>query len=363
MGDLDQEIIVVTGAAGFLGKRVVETATRKGHRVRAVVRSAEKLRNIPCLSDDNVEVIEMDLAIESADFSRFLGVENTSYPPATVVVHAAGLLTGTREQQTRATIEPTRLLLQAMGIAGCKRLVHISSMSVYGYAAIPDGGQIDELTPVESNLDDRDEYCRSKIEQENIIKHCAQQGGVQATILRPGFICGYERRWTARLGVKKAGLLLQFNRHARLPLSFVEHCAEAVVLAACRIDCISDVYLTPGLVNKKCGFEIINVLEDAQPTQERYLSLMHDKGFRSFRFRVCVPWRLSRVAIKAISMPQIILPVMYKYVPKFFRQATFDARMKDIRYSNARLKERLGWRPEADGLDATASSWVQVQNK
>ena len=53
-------------------------------------------------------------------------------------------------------------------------------------------------------------------------------------ILRPGVIYGRDNLWTARLGIGGQGkrLWLRTGAWARLPLTYVENCADAIVTAA-----------------------------------------------------------------------------------------------------------------------------------
>lgn len=357
MGELTQDIVVVTGATGFLGRRVVMRAVDSGFRVRAVVRPGRNVSDMPWLSDSKVEIIEMDLADESSDFSRMIEGGETSVELARAVIHTAGILVGTREQHERLTVQPTRRLIEAMKATGCSKLVHISSISVYGYASMPDGSQLDELAPTEPDLDDRDDYCIAKYMQEQIILQLAQAGHVEATVLRPGVICGYERYWTSRLGVKKAGVLLQFNRHGKLPVTFVDHCAEAAILAVQREEFQSDVYIKPELAYARCGFEVFNVVGDYQPSQEEYIALLREANLSPFRVRLRVPWLLAKAIINGISLSKVFLPTIYRKIPLLLRSAAFHARMKGLRYCSARLQDRLGWYPQQDTRNCIVDSW------
>ena len=111
MGELEKQIIVVTGATGFLGKRVVKYAVESGYRVRAIVRPDRSITDMPWFSDPHVDVIATDFADKSFEFSSFIGGVDSSQRLARVVIHTAGLMAGTIEQQEKVTVEPTRLMV------------------------------------------------------------------------------------------------------------------------------------------------------------------------------------------------------------------------------------------------------------
>jgi len=361
MAAMTPTTIVVTGAAGFLGSRVVSQAIYSGFHVRAIVRPGRGLEGIPWISDDRVEILELDISDETADLGLMMGKAGAGIGLASALVHTAGIIMGSKADHKKINIAPMRRLVEAMQQAGCRKLVHLSSVSVYGYASMPDGSQIDERTPLEPDPEDRDNYCQAKCEQEAILMELAQAGKVQATVLRPGVICGYEHAWTARLGIRKAGLLLQFNPDGRIPISFVDHCAQAVILAVKRTGFISDVYIDPALENLECGFETINVVEDQLPTQGEYLQLLAKSNRSGYRRCFRIPWKLASRVINLVSWLKVLAPPVYRRMPLIGRKATFCARMKGLRYCNARLHDRLGWEPQNEWIDSISKSWIEKE--
>ena len=53
--------IVVTGATGYVGSRLIPMLLDAGHRVRAVSRSLEKLRSRSWAANANVELVAADV--------------------------------------------------------------------------------------------------------------------------------------------------------------------------------------------------------------------------------------------------------------------------------------------------------------
>jgi nucleoside-diphosphate-sugar epimerase len=91
-----------------------------------------------------------------------------------------------------AIAEGARLLAQAALKAGC-RVVHMSTMSVYGHAQ----GLVTEDAPFDPSLG---WYARAKVQAEGSMAGLVSQGG-QAVVLRPGCVAGPESQlWVGRIG-------------------------------------------------------------------------------------------------------------------------------------------------------------------
>ena len=64
---MSEEIVVVTGASGYIGSHVVANLLLKGKKVRATVRNAgdpdrvNHLKNMKIVEGGSLEIIEMDL--------------------------------------------------------------------------------------------------------------------------------------------------------------------------------------------------------------------------------------------------------------------------------------------------------------
>lgn len=320
-----------------------------GHELVVVVRPGRPAKEIPWAGDERVTLVEVDLASEAAAY-----VLATALVGVDVVIHAAGALTGDDAAQRRDTVEPTCRLLDAMRRTGCRRLVLISSLSVYGYAALPTGAQIDETTPTEPEPEQRDAYCRAKLAQEALTLDMAQRHGLSVTALRPGMLYGPGGWWGARLGIAKGPLCLLLGGQAALPLCHVEHCAAAAVLAAERPSYAGDVHVVPD-EDGKCGaFEAINVIDDVQPTQREYLAVLRHSGIGP-RLALSLPWGLLRRAAALAALATLVLPPLRARLPGILRPISLHARCKPLRFSNCRLRDRLGWHPTFAWREAVAA--------
>ncbi|MDB4887041.1 MAG: NAD-dependent epimerase/dehydratase family protein, partial [Gemmatimonadetes bacterium] len=130
---------LVTGATGQVGHHVIQRLRRDGWEVRALVRDAARAG---ALSRAGVTLATGDV-LEPTGLAR-------AARGCDVVFHAAAVITprGGWEAFRRPNIEGTRNVVAAAALAGA-RLVHVSSVAVYGaaerYAHGP--GAVDEDTP------------------------------------------------------------------------------------------------------------------------------------------------------------------------------------------------------------------------
>lgn len=132
------ENILVTGGSGFVGTAIVRALVARGHRVRALARSAASAEKLQGLGAD---VVAGDL-LDAAALAQ--AVEGVS-----VVVHAAASLTsGVRyADHARTNIDGTKLLLSTARAAEVRRFIYVSAASIVIDADRPTEG--DESLPVQ----------------------------------------------------------------------------------------------------------------------------------------------------------------------------------------------------------------------
>lgn len=113
--------VLVTGATGYVGGRLVPRLVEAGHDVRVLVRTPERLRDVPWAAD--VEVVEGDLADRAAVDRAVDGVDAVYY-----LVHgmAAG---GDFEAAERAA---ARHVADASAMAGVRRIVYLGGLHPAG---------------------------------------------------------------------------------------------------------------------------------------------------------------------------------------------------------------------------------------
>jgi nucleoside-diphosphate-sugar epimerase len=317
--------LFITGSAGFLGRHVVAEALARGHTVAALIRNPTTVAGFSWASQPNLKLVRGDLRSRASFEEALVGVD--------CVIHAAAVKSGDLYAQLTGTVVSTENLLHAMGSAGVRQLVSISTFSVYDYSRIPWLSVLDETSPVERDAAGRDEYARTKLFQERLVlEECARQNW-SCIVLRPGAIYGKGSLWTARLGMgEKGSTWLLVGGFARIPVTYVENCAEAVLLSA------------EQCAGKQC---VINVVDDHCPTQLQYAAALRRKLPRRPRLLLLplamlwgaagVAALLNRLAFSGqAKLPGILIP--RRLAPRF----------KALRYSNRSAREILGWRPRYD---------------
>ncbi|MGQ0456805.1 MAG: NAD-dependent epimerase/dehydratase family protein [Hyphomicrobium sp.] len=345
MGQVNGKMtLLVTGAAGFIGRHVVAAARHRGHAVRAVVRntasSPDEWRNDPMIAS-----IAADLADDFA-----IGPLTAALRDADAVIHAAAAMTGSASRHARDTEGSLRTVISAMTgrTERPPRLVLVSSIAVYDALAAPAFSTIDETAPVEAHPQSRDAYCLSKLRQEALAVQAADLHGLEVRIMRPGAVFGPGRIWNGHLGPSLGPAVFTLETRGETPVSFVSHCAEALVMAAEASVATDD----RGLSAPKGRVEVINVIDDDRPTRAQYLAAVRTSGW-------------PRLAIPGLGAPLRLAGSMLGVarlsdrMPGLLRPAIFAARCKPFAYSNARLRERLGWRPTRSFHEAMSWSIAQ----
>jgi nucleoside-diphosphate-sugar epimerase len=174
-GDASAMTVLVTGATGFLGARLVRRLLRDGCRVRVLVRSAAKAQ---AFAGRGAEVVLGD--ITDADRLRLAA------DGATVIFHLAGRLfvPGVpAEQYHRTHVQGTEALLAACRRApSVSRFVHVSTTGVIG---VTGDRPADETAPIRpTNV-----YEATKADAELAVR-ASWHDGFPAVIVRPGLVYG-----------------------------------------------------------------------------------------------------------------------------------------------------------------------------
>ena len=168
--------ILVTGATGFIGGRVVEAAHLAGDGLGIVVAGVLSYSTAARLGRLPVEAVRLDL-MDRASLERALeGV--------THVIHCA-------KGAPQVTVDGTVNLLEACLKAEVPHFIHLSSAEVYGEVT----GVVDETSPY---VYTGNPYNRMKIDSERM---CWQYGdrGLPVTIFRPSIVYGpFSTGWTLR---------------------------------------------------------------------------------------------------------------------------------------------------------------------
>jgi glycosyltransferase involved in cell wall biosynthesis len=199
------------------------------------------------------------------------------------------------------------------------------------------GSLVDESAPLEKDAFDRDAYAHTKLVQERLVR---EHAGLTWTVLRPGMIIGPDNLWSARVGAQGKRLWVRMGGAARLPITYVENAAEAIVLAAER---------------ESAAGQVLNVVDEETPTQRQYVKLLRERTTPRPKV-VGLPWLGIRATARLASLTNRLLLGNRARLPGILIPCRVHARFKPLKYTNRKIKEVLGWSPRYSLVQAIDKS-------
>jgi len=327
--------ILVTGASGFIGSRVLQSLLDRGSRnIVCFVRPSSELSEIEAI----IEQVPSDARIEVCK-GNLLSREDceAAAKDAAVIYHLAA---GTGEKSFPDaflnSVVATRNLIEAsLRFGSLRRFVLVSSFAVYSNCEKPNTNILDESSPIEEHPELRgDAYCFAKVRQEQLVTEYGKETGMPYVLVRPGSVYGgIKSDITGRVGISAFGPFLHLGGSNTIPFTYVDNCAEAIVLA--------------GLVKGVDG-EAFNVVDDDLPSSRTFLRLYKKsaKDFKSVYVPHVVSYALCYFWEKYSEWSA-------RQLPPAFTRRRWHSEWKKTRYTNQKLKAMLGWMPKvstAEGL-------------
>jgi nucleoside-diphosphate-sugar epimerase len=333
--------ILVTGSNGFIGAKVVEILLEYGFaQVRCFVRPSSKLDRLTKVLEKypaaakTVQIVSGDLL--SRDDCR-KAAEGVS-----VIYHLAAGMEKSFAGAFMNSALATRNLMDAFLEHGrVARFVNVSSFAVYSNLKMARGALLDETCPLEDAPQERhDAYCFGKLKQEELVREYGAKSGLPFVILRPGAVFGPGKKaLSGRVGIDTFGFFIHLGGGNQLPLTFVDNCAEAIVLAG----------LKPGVEG-----ETFNVVDDELLTSAEFLRACKQK-MKPF-FSVRVPFFIANALC---GLWEDYSKRRQGQLPPVFNRRRAAAEWKGNRYSNQKLHARLGWQPRVNMSSALAAFLAQ----
>lgn len=163
--------VLVTGATGFVGRRLLSKLLERGWRPLLLIRCAEAVQALEQQYGNAISIVEGDLC----DFSAHAQLAARIEAPVPLVHLASAIDKGRKAARAHASllektnVVGTRDLLEAVG-GGLSRVVNVGTADVYGY---PETLPIAETHPE----DPRTRYAMTKLEGEReALRRCSQLG-------------------------------------------------------------------------------------------------------------------------------------------------------------------------------------------
>jgi nucleoside-diphosphate-sugar epimerase len=163
----------VTGAGGFIGRRLLPALLADGHAVTALLMPDEDAKGLA-----HVGAVRGDITVERG-LSDLVGGHDA-------IIHLAGAVGYGQsfERCRELNVGGTRNVARAAVESGVPRFVHMSSVAVYGRVA---GVRITESFPMRKI---GDPYGDTKIDAERIVGEWAARGKLRLTVVRPTVVYG-----------------------------------------------------------------------------------------------------------------------------------------------------------------------------
>ena len=190
-------LVLVTGASGFVGKWCVVKLLEKGYRVRGTIRSEAKAKQVR----ETVGALVGADAISRLELVKADILDDKGWPEAlagvTAVMHVATVIRGDEPRDQNLVIRPalegTERILKATHAAGIKRLIITSSIATVGYGHGQTSGT---RTYNETHFTQFETmrwtwaYCVGKTKAERLAWAFAKEHGMEVTTIHPGAIIG-----------------------------------------------------------------------------------------------------------------------------------------------------------------------------
>ena len=270
--------LLVTGAGGFLGTALVERLAAHGYTgIRCNLRRTTRISKPDAIAE-RFPQFNLEYCIGNLKSREFAC---RAADAVQLIFHLAAGLKGDAADLFFDSVVASQNLLNAVADRKPMRIVLVSS---YGVAPLGRNARVNEQTPLESHPEWRDDYSHSKLRQEQLFWEYQGRYGFELVVLRPGVIYGPGGgHFSARLGIPMANSQLFLGGRNLLPLTYVENCAEALVVAG---------------AHERAAGQVYNVHDDDLPTCRQYLRA-YKKSVRKIP-SIPLPYSATRLLSRAL---------------------------------------------------------------
>lgn len=329
--------ILVTGGTGFIGRHIVWRLAAEGHEVHFIGRNADSAAEVMSHSTERVRWTQLEHGSPGASATL-----NAITRDCDAIVHCAALSSpwGTPQAFAQANISATEDVLQACHTNALKRLVHLSTPSLYFAFRDRLGIREDQALPPPVN-----EYARSKALAETRIR---EAGLSQAVILRPRAVFGpWDTTLMPRLlrVIERGAIPLMRGGRAQLDLTCIDNLSHAVSLS-----------LTQPLPHAVCTYNVSN----GEPLA--FEDLLHCVA-RQFQLQLRtrrLPWRLVDMLALGLETSARLRHSSEPWLTRYGAGVLAFSQTLDV----SRIRNELGYRPvitQDEGIRQHAQWWLAQQ--
>ena len=307
--------ILVTGATGFIGGAAAKRLIAQGHDVRCLVRSKERAAD---LAEAGCDLVLGD--ITDADSCR------AATKGMGAVFHSAALASDYGPWETFRKINVQGSINVAEAALGQKvdRFVYLSTNDVFG---VVKNKVIDDEFPHKHT---GFPYPDTKAEAERALFDLYRRRSLPLVAFRPAWVYGPgDRTFLAEIvhALAKGEMIYPGGRNKALHLNYIDNLLDALMLGFENKDAIGRGYIvTDGPATT--WEEIINTLALGLGLKQPRVALPSSVGYLAAA-GMETAWKLVGAASR---------PLLTRYAVTFMTA--------DMRYTNARIREELGYEPK-----------------
>jgi oxidoreductase len=321
----------VTGATGFIGRRLVSRLTGLGHTVVALSRG-----NVPLPGEWDKQLVEfrrVDINDEPTVATALHGCD--------AVFHLASSPSNDWAESYKVNVEGTRSVYSGAHRAGIRKFVHFSSIAVYCLRGKRSGWKVTEDCAKHPNDRSMGPYYHTKSIAEDFVLGHRRPPPFKVTVVRPGIVIGSDSPpHFQELGYRLPGqgLATVSSQNRQLALVDVNDLVSGIIM------CLDRQTGSP---------EIYNFVTSEPITISEYLNWSRlNKHYP--RFTVRLPYALPWVAALFYELGSRMKIMKRGRISR----AQIAWKQADVRFSSERAHKHLGWRggsPLRDTVDRTNS--------
>ncbi len=325
--------VLVTGATGFLGVHLVEALSRCGASVRVLVHNKDR---VPFQLEQLAEIAYGDLRDQAAIEAAVQGTK--------IVFHCAAVTKNNADWETHRAINiaGTERVFKAALKADVDRVIHISSIIVYGLARSRHNGVIDESAPYSPKQDRWAHYLRSKVEADKLALAIWKEAHLPVTVLRLGILYGPGEGRSMTRGLIQLGpfrFMIGSGRN-HLPFTYVGNAVDAILLAAISPAATGQAY---NVVDEP-QISVRDAIQETQKINGERIITIPVPPFLLTSLAKMLEWRANRAD---------------SHTPPKLSSFVVRSACRDLYYDTRKAGEQLGWSQEVafrDGLKKAISS-------
>jgi nucleoside-diphosphate-sugar epimerase len=311
------EKVLITGGTGYVGSEVVRQLVDAGYYVRAYVRESS---HTAFLEDLGVELVYGDIREAAKVGDAGKGMD--------IIVHVAAAMKGSKSFMMDCSVDGTQNIAKAARDNNIRRVIYISSFSVYDYFNAKNGTVLNEESKLESHGEKRGVYSLAKRSAEDIALSNLSSDGPAWTIFRPSLIFGNGNDLSSLIGPRVGKIIGSFGKRGKhLKLIHVKDVANAVRLA---------------LENESTCNRVYNLSHEDQITvKELYGKCFKDSRLHKYRV-IYIPYSLGLAGIAALKVVKALMgkgPDMNRVRLAYL--------CRDIMADSSAFRNATGWKPES----------------